>query len=197
MSALVPPSISAPGTQTGRIYSSDGDKIFFEGVYWHAILALCTSADLVPPDPDGPSLDQATQAREGDVMLVYHPHSERRTEVVNAAQYRAMNKAPDDTALRLPSGSPWAPFPTKLDFEVAKWMLDAGLNKPLVERGIALFKRCQAGSYTEKRKILQDIFMMEKTFSLEENFTLQSYSHLRSIWKEAAGLRTGVRSRPY
>ncbi|KAG2127657.1 hypothetical protein DEU56DRAFT_694813, partial [Suillus clintonianus] len=60
------------------------------------------------------------------------------------------------------STSPWEPFRTRLDFEVAEITLAASMTKDQTNR---LFE------------------LMRRAVSAQEDFTLQSHDEVRTLWK--------------
>ena len=60
---------------------------------------------------------------------------------------------------------PWRPFPSCLDFEMAEFILDAGLNNQMTDRLISLVGCCTSGV---------------------ENFTIQDHKQLTKYWDLAS-----------
>ncbi|KAJ7152307.1 hypothetical protein C8R43DRAFT_886375 [Mycena crocata] len=60
---------------------------------------------------------------------------------------------------------PWAPFPTRLDFEVAEFVVDVMLNKNQTKTLLSLIRRCAANI---------------------DAFTIQSHSDLEKHWERAS-----------
>ncbi|KAJ6472802.1 hypothetical protein DFH09DRAFT_1110153 [Mycena vulgaris] len=97
---------------------------------------------------DGP---QALPAEDGadirkpkldDIKRVFHPHSERKPVEQSFEEYRCSQVRPD----RRPpiDTEPWAPFRTRLDFEVSEFAQEAMLNRNQTDTLISLLRRCAA-----------------------------------------------------
>ncbi|KAJ7807320.1 hypothetical protein B0H14DRAFT_3483424 [Mycena olivaceomarginata] len=85
-----------------------------------------------PRPPEGPQID--------DIKRVFHPHSELPEVHLGFEEYRASQVPPKR---RHPTDEkPWAPFRTRLDFEVAEFSQDAMLNKNQIDTLISLIRRC-------------------------------------------------------
>lgn len=63
---------------------------------------------------------------------------------------------------------PWAPFRTRLDFELSELMLEAALNRQQISKLISLIHRSQAQEEED------------------EGITIKSVSDLEATWKIAA-----------
>ncbi|KAJ7815570.1 hypothetical protein B0H14DRAFT_3745648 [Mycena olivaceomarginata] len=75
-----------------------------------------------------------------DIKRVFHPHSELPEVHLGFEEYRASQVPPKR---RHPTDEkPWAPFRTRLDFEVAEFSQDAMLNKNQIDTLISLIRRC-------------------------------------------------------
>ncbi|KAJ7468650.1 hypothetical protein FB451DRAFT_1340298 [Mycena latifolia] len=77
-----------------------------------------------------------------DIKRVFHPHSGRQTIVESLHEYRTSQVRPK----RRPpiDAEPWAPFRTRLDFEVAEFTQDVMLNQAQINTLISLIRRCSA-----------------------------------------------------
>ena len=60
---------------------------------------------------------------------------------------------------------PWRPFTTRLDFEMAEFILDASLNNQMMDRLISLVERCTSGA---------------------EKFTIRDHKQLTKYWDLAS-----------
>ena len=113
-----------------------------------------------------------TQApQDGDIAIEYHPHSRRRTRIVNAEEFKeTLNNQPDPTMP--PDDEPWLPFSSRENFDFAELVHDAKLNQKQTDRLIGLINRCQTSP---------------------GSFTLCNYNDLRSSLENASKLLTNVR----
>jgi len=128
------------------------------------------------PSPHSPDINEDFVAPlEGDFKIKSHPYANISDRYLTAEEYRRESRSIDDSPLDFPR-PPWSPYLSRLDFEVSKLMMDAGMNQALITRTIALFLRCQAH---------------------EDVLNLKSYSHVRKMWKLASTKRTGVRRHPH
>ena len=100
-----------------------------------------------------------------DIRVEYTPSSHRDAEIFPFSDFSRIH-FPEPTAPD-PDRSPWYPFRTLLDFEVAELSLDAALNQEQSERLIKLMRRAH---------------------DTRERFTLRSHSDLRRSW-DASGTR--------
>jgi len=127
------------------------------------------------PDPYADELKD-NNVQQGDIKIIYHPNARLPNRYLTADAYREEC----ETFRRLSNGaekrshSPWSPFQSRLDYEVAQLMLEAGMNKAFVDRMIRLFHRCKAASK-------------------DDDFTLEGYDHVRKLWDLAAHKCTSVR----
>ncbi|KAK7000821.1 hypothetical protein R3P38DRAFT_3327544 [Favolaschia claudopus] len=80
----------------------------------------------------GPKLD--------DIQYIYHPHSKRSSETCTLREHLQQESA----RRRIPSTNetPWAPFHTRLDFEVAEFAQENMLNRAAANKLITLIRRC-------------------------------------------------------
>jgi hypothetical protein len=97
-----------------------------------------------------------------DFRTEFHPSSKKASVTVSFEQYGqeqpfAYHHHPDQ--------QPWAPFRTRLDFEIADLILEAALSEGQTTKLISLLKRC-AESPGE--------------------FTLQSHADITKTWEEAS-----------
>jgi len=112
---------------------------------------------------------------DGDIVIEYHPHSERPDRIVSSEEFKGMfNDQPDPTAR--PDDEPWRPFSTREDFDFAELVHDAKLNQKQIERLIELFNRCQ---------------------KQPGSFTIRKYSDLKRSLENASRLLTNVTTHRY
>ncbi|KAJ6475715.1 hypothetical protein C8R47DRAFT_1178958 [Mycena vitilis] len=98
-----------------------------------------------------------------DIKRVFHPHSHRPEIEMGFHDYRISQVRPER---RPPTDNePWAPFRTRLDFEVAEFSQDAMLNKTQISTLISLIRRCAENI---------------------EGFTIRSQSDLEKQWNLAS-----------
>ena len=98
----------------------------------------------------GITVAEAQQLREGDVMQRFHPSSGRPYKIIPGEVYAAGEEIsftePDHDhppIVGLSSDILHRGFKTRDDFELAKFMLDAGLNGPLKERLLDIIHKAQ------------------------------------------------------
>ncbi|KAJ7215097.1 hypothetical protein B0H12DRAFT_1205697 [Mycena haematopus] len=116
-----------------------------------------------PPDSDdnsdhgdGPALE--LQAHTPEIKRIFHPHSQRPVLFQSFVEYTTSN-APDREELI--DSTPWKPFRTRLDFEIAEFCELAMLNKEMTETLLSLLRRCG---------------------ETPEQYTITNYSELNKLW---------------
>ncbi|KAG1905761.1 uncharacterized protein F5891DRAFT_1125792 [Suillus fuscotomentosus] len=105
---------------------------------------------------------QSNKPMPDDIKVEYHPHSKIPSTIhrfVDFSRHHSM----EDSVPR--STSPWEPFRTRLDFEVAEIALEAAMTKDQTNRLFNLLHRSACG---------------------KEAFTLQSHDEVRSFWEMAS-----------
>lgn len=75
-----------------------------------------------------------------DIRTEYHPKTKRSATTIHFDDYGRDTKNPFNDGP--PNSSPWNPFRTRLDFDVAEFALRAALNKDQTEQLLNLLKRC-------------------------------------------------------
>ncbi|KAG1756155.1 hypothetical protein EDD22DRAFT_981579 [Suillus occidentalis] len=108
------------------------------------------------------SLIGKTRTMLDDIKVEYHPHS-RIPSTIHPFSEFTRRRPTEDTIPR--SASPWEPFRTRLDFEVAEIALAATMTKDQTNRLFELVRRAA---------------------SAKEDFTLQSHDEVRTLWKMAS-----------
>lgn len=90
--------------------------------------------------------------KAGDMIIEYHPHSEKATRVVSTDEFKASLNDHSEQAAP-PEDEPWRPFQSREDFEFADIVHDAALNEKQTKRLINLIQRCQGapGSFTFRK----------------------------------------------
>ncbi|KAJ6480393.1 hypothetical protein C8R45DRAFT_1054375 [Mycena sanguinolenta] len=101
--------------------------------------------------------------RLNDIKRVFHPHSELAEVTLSFEDYRASQVPP--RRRRPTDEEPWAPFSSRLDFEIAEFAQDAMLNKSQINTLISLIRRCSENP---------------------EGFTLYTESDLNKKWTSAS-----------
>lgn len=104
-----------------------------------------------------------------DIRVEYHPRSGHPTETFQFHEYT--NTLPADDIKISANSEPWKPFRSRLDFELAKLMLDTHMNKSQSTTLISLIHHC---------------------ISDPQSFTLSGYSDLANVWEQAATRATNV-----
>ena len=84
-----------------------------------------------------------------DIMIEYHPHSERDTCILSPKEFKA-SLSNDLEPTKPPDNEPWRPFHSREDFEFAELVRDAALNWTQIDRLIKLVQHYQdpPGSFT-------------------------------------------------
>jgi len=136
-----------------------------------------SSVDLVPVSSDHQHHDDANDGvnddaplapQLDDIKIKYHPHS-KIPSTVHAFSNFSCHCPTEDTMPH--HTSPWEPFCTRLDFEVAEIALAAMMTKDQTNR---LFE------------------LMRRAASTKEDFTLQSHDEVHTLWKMASEWFTPV-----
>ncbi|KAF8884262.1 hypothetical protein CPB84DRAFT_1685948 [Gymnopilus junonius] len=117
-------------------------------------------ADTIPPDfsllPD-------------DIKICFHPNSHQATQFFHFEGYQGPHYArPMESDASTPRARPWAPFRTRLNFEIAELMLESHLNTKQVDVLLSLF---------------------QKAINHPDDFTLSRARDLEKIWAEARQTR--------
>jgi hypothetical protein len=136
-----------------------------------------SSVDFVPASSDhqlhdntgGGVNDDAPPAPQlDDIKVEHHPHSKLPSTIHPFSEF-SRRRPTEDTMPR--SASPWEPFRTRLDFEVAEIALTTAMTKDQTNR---LFE------------------LMRRAVSAKEDFTLHSHDEVRTLWKMASERFTPV-----
>jgi len=119
---------------------------------------------------DVPDLDHPNELPHelDDIKVEYHPHSERPSTIHQFSDF-SRSRPLEGQVPR--NNSPWEPFRTRLDFEVAEIVLEAALTKEQTNRLLDLVHQSANGADT---------------------FTLQSHDEVRSLWEMASQRYTPV-----
>jgi hypothetical protein len=121
-----------------------------------------------------PSVEHQLEA--DDIKLVFHPSAAIPEQLFHFDDYCGSESIPDlanppHSSPDIVETSPWRPFRTKLDFEVAELMLDAHMNAKQTERMLSLIH--EAAQHPER-------------------FTLVNLTDLSNIWDIARETRTDM-----
>ncbi|KAJ7654769.1 hypothetical protein B0H17DRAFT_1163502 [Mycena rosella] len=112
----------------------------------------------IPPLSPEPSVPQL-----GDIKREFHPSSGRKPIEQSLYEYCLSQMPPDR---RPPTDNePWAPFRSRLDFEVSEFAEDAMLNRSQIDTLIQLIRRCAANI---------DDFSFQKPADMEKSWDLAS-----------------------
>ncbi|KAG2114673.1 uncharacterized protein F5147DRAFT_743848 [Suillus discolor] len=106
------------------------------------------------------SLPQAYEL--DDIKVEYHTHSKLPSIVHHFADFSRSCSSEGQVPC---NNSPWEPFRTRLDFEVAEIALEAAMTKEQMNRLLDLVHRSASGT---------------------DKFTLQSHNKVRSLWEMAS-----------
>ena len=120
---------------------------------------------------DVPIGSGARTLRDGDIVIEYHPHSEKGTRILGPQEFKDSLNHHSDPIVAPADDQPWQPFSTREDFDFAELIHDAKLNRKQTERLIKLIQRCQ---------------------DAPGSFTLQKYNDLQKVLSRAANLLTQV-----
>jgi hypothetical protein len=116
--------------------------------------------DLDDHGPPPPELD--------DIKVEYHSHSQIPS-TIHAFSDFSRHRPTEDSVPR--NTTPWEPFRTRLDFEVAEIALAAAMPKDLTNRFLDVVRRVA---------------------NAKEDFTLQNHDEIRSLWEMASARFTPV-----
>jgi len=117
-------------------------------------------------EPD-PGLDEPAHELD-DIKVEYHPHSQIPSTVHHFSEFSRSCSTEDDVPR---NNSPWEPFRTRLDFEVAEIALEAAMTKDQTNCLLDLIHRSAGGNDT---------------------FTLQNHDEVCSLWDLASQCYTRV-----
>ncbi|KAG2155366.1 uncharacterized protein EDB93DRAFT_1239231 [Suillus bovinus] len=114
-------------------------------------------------DPTALDLDEAElQPQKDDIKVEYHPHSKIPSIIHHFADFSHYHSMEDSVPH---STSPWEPFRTQLDFEVAAIALEAAMTKDQTNQLFSLMRCSACGN---------------------EAFTLQSHNEVHLFWEMAS-----------
>jgi hypothetical protein len=118
-------------------------------------------------------------ANLNDIKVEHHPAANREPDLYSFETFCSQPEGKEhnyqDVLASFSQRTPWSPFPTRLDFELAELMLDAHMTGGQIDRNISLF-----------RQVLPDP-------DNSDLFTLTNGSDLARIWEAARSSRaTGV-----
>ncbi|KAG2117609.1 hypothetical protein DEU56DRAFT_874099 [Suillus clintonianus] len=97
-----------------------------------------------------------------DIRVEYHPHSQLPSTTHRFSEF-SRSCPTEDYVPR--NNSPWEPFRTRLDFEIAEIALEAAMTKDQTNRLLDLVHRSASGN---------------------DSFTLQNHDEVRSLWELAS-----------
>ncbi|KDR67396.1 hypothetical protein GALMADRAFT_232065 [Galerina marginata CBS 339.88] len=104
-------------------------------------------------------------------MVVHHPSSGSDAPKIYTFDEYCISKFDSESANDTAPDTPWRPFRTRSDFELAEVMLSSHMNRKQIETTIQLFNRVIG------------------TGSTDSDFTLGNYSDLSVIWDHARRTR--------
>lgn len=116
----------------------------------------------------GVTFEEARNLREGDIKVEYHPASGKRYQILSHSAY---NKEQEQIDASATEKTPWRGFSTRDDFELAEFVLEAGLNEALVRRLLKIIDRVREG---------------------ESELTVNSYKDITEGWAAVAECETPV-----
>jgi hypothetical protein len=130
--------------------------------------------NFIPASPDHQHHDDNLNDREpplpelDDIRVEYHPHSQIPS-TIHAFSDFSRHRPTEDSVPR--NATPWEPFRTRLDFEIAEIALTAAMPKDLTNRFLDVIRRA---------------------VSTKEDFTLRNDDEIRSLWEMASERFTPV-----
>ncbi|KAJ3774269.1 hypothetical protein FB446DRAFT_787121 [Lentinula raphanica] len=98
-----------------------------------------------------------------DIKIEYHPSSGKQAEILRFHEYGERKER--DTVSVPPDSSPWKPWRSRVDFEVAKLALESSMSEDQINQLIDILKRVAQGS---------------------DNFTLKNNKEMQAMWDLAA-----------
>ncbi|KAG1904847.1 uncharacterized protein F5891DRAFT_1126584 [Suillus fuscotomentosus] len=108
---------------------------------------------------------QSNKPMPDDIKVEYHPHSKIPSTIHRFVDFSRHHSMEDSVPRCHIPTSPWEPFRTRLDFEVAEIALEAAMTKDQTNRLFNLLHRSACG---------------------KEAFTLQSHDEVRLFWEMAS-----------
>jgi hypothetical protein len=121
-----------------------------------------------PSSPSLTELDISEDLQFDDIRTEFHPASGKEPVITHFEDY---GHAEEFAYKNPPDPRPWAPFESRLDFEIAELILFAALNKEQTTKLISLMKRVAEGA---------------------EEFTLRSHDDIKKRWEKASDKCTKV-----
>jgi hypothetical protein len=102
----------------------------------------------------------ARTPQEGDIEIVYHPHSEKDTLILSPEEFKEGLNPRSEPAGPL-DGEPWRPFSSRVDFDFAELVHNAKLNRKQIEGLIKIIQQCKDepglftfNGYNDLKKVL-------------------------------------------
>lgn len=110
-----------------------------------------------------------------EIRIEYHPTSQKPAVHLSLDDYLDAadlgNSDKDAARAKSSNETPWHPFSSRLDFEIADLVLDTHMNSKQANGLISLIQRC---------------------VNNPEEFSLSSYDHISDIWKAARSKTSSV-----
>ncbi|KAG2104264.1 hypothetical protein BD769DRAFT_1630826 [Suillus cothurnatus] len=151
----------------------------------------------------------ANIVRKAEKKVEYHPHSQIPSTVHHFSEFSRSCSTEDDVPR---NNSPWEPFRTRLDFEVAEIALEAAMTKDQTNRLLDLVHRSASGNDTfmlqnhEKfapsgtwlRSVIPDVQFRNDSVSVSlENEVHEFNMHYRPLWDWVLDLLRDKRLAPH
>ncbi|KAF4612582.1 hypothetical protein D9613_012725 [Agrocybe pediades] len=144
----------------------------------------------VGPGPDPTQLNTQPAAPhyvQGDIRVEYHPKSRRQAKHIPAKEFRNpdADSRPAPRPDTLPTTEPWFPFRTRLDFELADFIQDAGLNAGQIEELLSWIEQCTKDptSYTlSGKKDLTNLWTLARMQSTGRQCRRRQRLHGESVY---------------
>ncbi|KIK31401.1 hypothetical protein CY34DRAFT_38403, partial [Suillus luteus UH-Slu-Lm8-n1] len=93
-----------------------------------------------------------------DIKVEYHPHSQISSTIHHFSEFTCSCMTEDTVPC---NNSPWEPFHTRLDFEIAEITLEAAMTKDQTNHLLDLMHQSASGN---------------------DKFTLQNHNKVHSLW---------------
>lgn len=117
----------------------------------------------------------AEALEEDDIQVQYHPAYAQSPQVYRFEDYEGFREHPPPPP---PSATPWDPWRSRLDFEVAKLALDANMNEKQTNHLL---------------EILNKLAKYAREGRTEETCSIKSAKEMKDLWELAAVKATQVR----
>lgn len=117
--------------------------------------------------------DNMPEPEQDDIRIEYHPSSQKSAVHMSLDDYLDLNPSAnqENTDNNSQNHTPWHPFSSRLDFEIADLILDTHMNSKQTDGLLSLIQRCVENP---------------------QQFSLHNSEHISNIWKAAKTRTTSV-----